>query len=466
MSVRRLTALGLLLLLLASALYWLLPAFVLPPLDVSQRPAEHAQAVAAVAPVTSYVSIPLALSVENIKRLVREQLSGKLLAKNLKVPDRDLQVSIERNGSQALWIKDSELHLVMPIKFRTRGDLNTKGELTIFTRASFDVTEDWEPAVDAHSTLRWDWQPRVGIWPFRFRIGKILSPYVQAALDRGADEFRAQAADLYNLRALAEGGWERLHGPHPLDRQNQTWLAMQPRELYMEPITSDAAEVRLNIWMGGELGIAQGSAPDASAPTPLPKLRQGEPPSKTVVLAVPALVGYDRMLASLRDALMDKPLPSTLGTLNLAGLELFSAGDDVVLGIRFAGQRSGSLLPTRGLVYLAGQPHFDPDTRTLSIRNLSLTQPGINPLAHGARWVLEDARTWGIEIARRMSWDVAPLLAEHQKQINFHLNQTIDRRFDLWGNITQVLVTATLPQPDGIQLQTQARGTLEMLFVP
>lgn len=469
LSVQRLTWLGLVLavlVLLAVALYWVVPAYLLPSMDVSQRPAERSEPMTASAPVTSYVSIPLALSVENIKKLVREQLSGKLLARNLKVPGRDLQVTIERNGTQALWIKDAEMHLVMPIKFEAEGDLNTSGELTIFTHASFDVSEDWEPLVDARSTLRWDWQPRVGVWPFRFRIGKILSPYVQAALDKGADDFRTQAASLYNLRTIAQGGWERLHGPHPLDNAGQAWLAMHPRELYMEPISSDESEVRLNLWMAGELGIAQGKAPAAVEVTTLPKLRRDLPPSKGLVLNAPVTVTYTRMQTSLREVLLGKPLPSALGTLTLTDLELYSAGSDVVLGLQFSGKQTGNVMPSRGFVYLTGQPHYDSEAQTLSIQNLTLTEAGNNPLAHGTRWVLEDARTWGAEIASRMSWDIAPLLDEHQKQLGAYLNRTIDHRFDLWGEVKEIAVTGVLPQPEGVLVQAQARGTLELLFVP
>jgi hypothetical protein len=451
---------------LAAALYWLLPAFVLPPMDVSQRPSEQSEPVPAVAPVTSYVSIPLALSVDNIKRLVREELSGKILSNNIKVPGRNLRVSIERNGTVALWVHDSELHLVLPIRFRTHGDYNVKGELTLFTRASFDVTEDWQPAVDARSTFRWDWQPRVGFWPFRFRIGDILAPYIQMALDKGSEDFRAQAAGLYNLRSIAEGGWERLHGPHPLGDGGQTWLAMQPRELYMEPITSDNTEVRLNIWMGGELGIVQGAAPPAAEKMALPKLRHGSPPSTNIVLAAPVTVPYDRMLSSLRDALAGKPLASASGNLSLTDVELYSSGPDVVLGIGFKGRRTGSPLPTRGHVYMTGQPHYDEQARTLSIRNLKPTGAGLNPMARHARWVLNDVPAWATEIERRMSWDVTPVLDDHQKVVDAQLSRTVDHRFDLYGKVAELLVTGVRPQPTGVMLQTQAKGDLELLFVP
>jgi hypothetical protein len=456
---------GLVLALLIAS-YWLLPAYVLPPMDISQRPAEKSEPVAAVAPVTSYVFIPLALSVENIKQKVREELSGKILASNIKVPGRDLQVTIQRNGTLALWVRDAELHMVLPIKFQTRGDLKTKGELTLVTRASFDVTEDWEPQIDARSTFRWDSQPRVGFWPFRFRIGKLLSPYIQLALDRGADDFRAKAAGLYNLRSIADAAWERLHGPHPLDTEGQTWLAMQPRELYMEPITSDESEVRLNVWMGGELGIAQGVAPAAAETVPLPKLRHGTPPSKNIVLSAPLTIAYERMLASLRQALVDKSLPSSSGNLIITDVELFSAGTDVALGLRFKGQRTGNFLPSHGQVYLTGQPHFDPATRTLSIRNLKVTQPGGSPLAHGAKWVLQHAPSWSTELERRLSWDVAPLLDQHRQSIDSNLNHTVDNHFDLWGKTMEVVTTGVRPQPQGVMLQTQARGELELLFVP
>jgi hypothetical protein len=466
-SIRRLAGLGVLLLALVAAAYWLLPAYVLPPMDISRKPARHAEPMAATAPVTSYVFIPLALSVDNIKRLVREQLSGKLLTRNLKVPGRKLQVSIERNGTLALWVRDAELHMVLPIKFRSQGDLDAKGELTIFTRASFDVSPDWLPQVDARSTFRWDWQPRVGVWPFRFRIGSVLAPHIQAALDKGADDFSAQAAGLYNLRSIADAGWKRLQGPHLLDASSQTWLNMQPRELYLEPISSDGHEVRLNVWMGGELGLSQGAQPAAGEALPLPSLRRGAPPMKGVTLSAPVTVAYARMLASLRDALVGKQLPASAGAkLALTDVELYSADPDVVLGLGFEGRNPGHPLPVRGRVYLTGTPAYDAATQTLSLRALRVTEPRLNPLTRQARWVLQDAAAWAPEIERRMSWDVAPLLSEQRQQLDAHLNQTVDRRFDLWGKVADVAVTGVRAQLQGILLQTQVRGELELLFVP
>jgi hypothetical protein len=434
---------------------------------VSQQPTESSVPVADVAPVTSYVSIPLSLSVDNIERLVREKLSGNILVNNIKVPKRDLEVSIERNGRMALWVRDAELHMVLPIKFSTRGDLKTKGKLTIFSRASFAVSKDWEPEVDARSTFQWDKEPRVGFWPFRFRIGDVLAPHIQSALDRGAEDFRAQAIGLYKLRSIAEGGWQRLHGPHPLDAQTQdAWLTMQPREMYLEPITSDRSEVRLNIWMAGELGIAQGDMPPAAEKLPLPKLRHGAPPSKAVVISAPLTVEYARMQTSLRDALVGKTLPSTAGNLTLTDLELYTADPDIVLAARVEGRRTGSPFPSRGYLYLTGQPRYDPETRTLSVRGLQLTPSGINPLAHGARWMLQDAPAWRTELEQRMSWDVAELVEQHQKQLDHYLNKTVDHRFDLWGTIDEVIVTGARPQADGVMLQIQAKGDLELLFVP
>ncbi|HXG27589.1 MAG TPA: DUF4403 family protein [Nevskiales bacterium] len=467
MSIRRLAGLGVLLLVLAAAAYWLLPAYVLPPMDISRRPAGQAEPVATTAPVTSYVFIPLALSVDNIKRLVRERLSGKLLTSNLKVPGRQLQVSIERNGTLALWVRDAELHMVLPIRFRTRGDLDAKGELTIFTRASFDVSPEWQPQVDARSTFRWDWQPRVGVWPFRFRIGSLLAPHIQAALDKGADDFSAQAAGLYNLRSIADAGWQRLHGAHLLDAASQTWLNIQPRELYLEPITSDGQEVRLNVWMGGELGLSQGAEPAPGEALPLPSLRRGAPPSKGITLSAPVTVAYERMRASLRDALLGKALPASNGaSLVLTEIDLYGADPDAVVALGFEGRRPGSALPVRGRVYLTGKPAYDAASQTLSLRALRVTEPRLNPLTRHARWVVEEAATWAAEIERRTSWDVAPLLGEQRQRLDTLLNRTVDRRFDLWGKVTDVAVTGARAQLQGILLQTQVRGDLELLFVP
>jgi hypothetical protein len=117
-------------------------------------------------------------------------------------------------------------------------------------------------------------------------------------------------------------------------------------------------------------------------------------------------------------------------------------------------------------VYLTGTPEYDPDAHTLSIRGLQPTPAGVNPLAHGARWVLEDAPAWAAELEHRMSWDTTDSIAQHRQQLDHYLNRTVDRRFDLWGSITDFAVTSALPQAGGVMLQAQARGDLELLFVP
>jgi hypothetical protein len=220
------------------------------------------------------------------------------------------------------------------------------------------------------------------------------------------------------------------------------------------------------MWMGGELGIAEGGEPPPAENRPLPQLRHGVPPAKSVVLSAPYTVSYERMLASLGDALLDKPLASMSGRLVVRELDLYSSGPDVVLGLGLEGQRTGSPLPTRGNVYLTGTPEYNPEAGTLSIRRLRVTPASRNPLAHGSRWVLEEAQVWAAEIEQRMNWDTAGVLEQHEQQLGRYFNRTINGRFDLWGSISEISVSGVLPQASGVALQTQARGDLELLFVP
>lgn len=466
MSRARLAGIGLVLAILAAVLYWLLPAYVLPPMDLNRQPAERHDPVLAPPPVTSYVSIPLVLSVEKIRTLVREQLSGNILKDSIEVPERKLKVSIKRNGAMALWVHDSDLYLVLPIEFSVRGDLKTRGELTLFTRASFNISPDWQPDVDTRSTFRWDWQPRVGVWPFRFRIGDILAPHIQLALDKGSEEFRARAAGLYNIRGMAQTGWDRLHGPHPLDAEQQAWLQIQPREMYLEPITSDSESVYLNLWMAGELAIIESGKPLSTEALPLPHLRHGEPPAKAIVLSAPLTVSYARMLVSLREALIGQPVESASGRLVISDLDLFSAGADVGLGLVLEGTRAGSLLPVRGRIHLTGTPIYDAEARTLSIRGLKTTPASINPLTYGARWALREAPAWSAGIEPRLTWDVTELIEAHQKRLGQYMNRTVAGRFDLWGSIDELAVSGALTHDKGILLPAQARGDLQLLFMP
>lgn len=443
-------------------------ASVIYPTPLTAAPERLFAPPPAIEAPAAYLAIPFVLPVEQIKATVRESLSEKLFAETVKVPGRNLQITVERDGPLVLWLRKARLHMELPLEFEIEGDLETDGEITLITDARFDVAPDWNPALDVKNTFRWDWQPRVGFWPFRIRIGDRLEPYIQKALNQESAKIEETARERFKLRQLAEAGWKQLQAPialnSPRPAEPPQWLLLQPNAAWIEPITSDATDIRINFWIGAQPLMLDAEQAPPPGTLPLPELQKGKPPANRLVLDHRLVLSYAEAAAQVLGQVAGQTIHLPAGSVLIENLELYPAGERLALALSVRSQRDGAWWVDHAKLHLTGELLYDPAQNVLRLADLRLTPTRFNPLAWHTRWAEQPGLAETLAAAAH--WPMEKEVTARRAWLDTELARVNAPGFDLWGTLAGTQPTRAQLFEHGIGVGLRSYGEMAVMFSP
>ena len=432
------------------------------PVALNQPPARSLAPPVAFDAAPAYLAMPFVIPVDEVMGTVREALSEQLFAERVRVPGRNIEVEVERDGDLVLWLRRGRLHMELPIEFDIEGDLDTSGSLTLITDARFDISPDWHPALNVKSGFEWGWQPRVGFWPFRIRIGDRLQPYIQKALDKESEKLEQAARERFKLRQLAETGWRQLQMPIALRGATPQWLLLRPHAAWLEPITNDASDIRINLWLGAQPQVLESEQPPAAGALPLPVLQRGKPPANRLVLDHRLALSYADAAAAMQAGLGEFNLPE--GQAAVERLELYPAGERLAFALTLRGRRAGAWWQDRARLFGTGELVYDPAQEALRLTGLQLAPTRFNPFGWRTRWIERSLPMQPLAQAAR--WPMAEAIAARQQWLDGELARVDASGFDLWGGLSGTQPTRAQLLESGISFGLRSYGEMAVMFNP
>ncbi len=463
---------GLLVLLpLLGVLAWLLLPRDLALLDITLRPTPYVEPRAPAEPPLSFVTIPISLSLQEIERRVNEELPERK-RKQEKVAGRRMRVHLRRTGPAKVSGKGNTLRVRAPFAFSAyskresffKPKIESDGRLTVFTAFQLGIAPDWSPRVKARATYRWEKKPRLDIGAFSFGIGGILGRKLQEELDEEAEDLSRKGREKLDIKSKAEKGWQRLYEPRRLRESPETWLLIEPRELFLEPIEVDDSTVRLTLGITAALSTHVGVRPALAAPRSLPPLRQQPPSQRGFDIRVPVFLNYEGLIAELRARQKGREIALPQGKVTLRDFEAYTAGRELVIGVSFSADAEGWWWDTLGKVYFTGVPAYDADARQLRVGNFNFTRRVNNPLVQSASWILQDRLRQ--EVARELVWDVTDTILRAQDEFNADLNRSLGEGMQLWGEVAYLNFEDLRTEAEGMAVNLRAGGELAILPAP
>lgn len=448
---------------LVAAAAWVL--LVVPTPSLTEAPARAVTPLPPLEHPLAYLSIPIVIPVDTVKRQVREALSEELFKSRINLPGRNLKITVERNGPLILWLREARLHMELPLEFEIEGDLDTDGEITLITDARFNVTKDWMPELDVENTYRWDWQPRVGVWPIRIRIGDRLAPYIRKALDAEEAKMEQAARERFKLREMAQAGWNQLQTPLSLGDEGKEWLVLSPESAWLEPVTSDDTDIFINMWIGAQPRVVVGEKPaELAEKATLPELRKGQPPARNMVLDHSLRMSYADAAKMIGAELMRRPLRIDGGTFAIESLELYPAGNRLVLNMDIRAQRDDAWWPAKGMIQLLATPVYDATRGQLRLVEVEWAPAIHNPLTWRAGWVRQPALAERLSTA--MAWPMDERVAATYERINTQLSQVEGKNYEFFGGLTHTVPTRPVLTENELVLELRSVGEAAIMVRP
>ncbi len=352
-----------------------------------------------IARVPSFVSIPLAYSMDEFQEMVNSQIPQTLHTDDSFENNNNdnIKYVIRRNGEVVMTAKGNQITYSVPLHVdleaqvapkilgRKRKLLSQKLDfaLTAHLKSEVGLDEEWKLATKTdYQGVKWVKKPVVTA----LKID--LSNKVEEILSQKAGELLAKldrlAHDKVNLRKPIEKVWGDLQKPILVNRQKRlVWLVAEPFGVVAGPI--HAANGYLNV----EVGIRAyayshiGDTAGLVKPNPLPPLTLISGRTGGYELNVLAKIPFKEANALLAEELAGMEFDIQGRKIKIKEARIMGSGQDILLKVVVRGR-------VKGDVYFRGRPRYDEETHTLSVTDFDFDVYTEETLLHAANWLLHD----------------------------------------------------------------------------
>jgi hypothetical protein len=340
----------------------------------------------------SFISMPVTIKLKDIENQTNKLLTGLIYEDN-KIEDDDYTVKVWKQGPISLQNVNGKIRTVLPLKatvhyrygidklgvklYDTR-EINLNGVITLLSDVSMS---NWKmkTATDFKS-LEWKESPSVTIAGKSIAITYLINPAIKmlkAKIEKSIDETIAKSMD---FKPNVLDALEQLCTPSQMSEEYDTWLRVNPVELYTTATEISGQEVILNMGMKCTIESLVGQKP---APT----FDRNKIVLKAVSKMPDALSANIVAVSTYKDA-------SAVMSRNFQGQEFGSGSKKVKVQKVGLWHKNGKMVialdligSVNGTIYLAGFPQYNEQTMEIYFDQLDYALETKSALLKTANWL-------------------------------------------------------------------------------
>lgn len=410
-----------------------------------------------------------------------------------------IDIDLHRNGAAKVTVAGGVVLVEIPLRYEavTRGlgwareiAETRKGELTGSIAIEARLGDTYEPDVRVREEVRLS-EATMPALKARIGLAQHVGPRLRRAAQPIADAVRKQLAEA-RVKADAERAWALLHTPIELNRDAQVWLRAEPERVHAAGFVQQGDDIEFRTVVVSRVSTFTGQRPAPLLPKPFPVPSREAPAEARTRIQLPAVIGYEAMLASVQQAFpagevlrtSDVPDAPPLAV-RVRGAALHPArgllGMELQLEVAEPGQWNGLM----GTAHFVGRPVFRAQSGLLELESVSFPDraPPRQRLPSGHVPTSERDRnvnkaiepTRGLRIglepfAGRLSKaarvDVSRLLRDVLPHVNSLLGQPVGDDLLLTGRFEEAKVVGVAPTRDGFEITFELVGQLTISSPP
>ena len=378
----------------------------------------------------SYIHLPLSIQLKDIENKTNSLLNG-LIYEDTIIEDDNIEIKIwkvapiqfKNNSSQ---IDDNKLKTTLPLKATIKYRIGTsKLGLKLFNKKEFNlngvvtlVSEvdliNWKLSTKTKfQTIEWNESPTMKLLgknvPVTYLINSSL-PLFKSKIEKKIDESISKSMDFkpHVLSTL-----EKISKPFQMSREYQSWLRINPIEIYSTNARLTSESIQLNMGLKCTIETIVGNKPEL-------KFNPNTIVLKAVTTMPNAMAANIVAVSNYIDA-------SSIITKNFAGKEFVSGKKKIKVQNVTIWHKKGKMIISldvtgnvNGTIYLTGVPKFKETSKEIYFEQMDYALETKNKLLQTANWLAQGIILKKIEMNCRYS--IRENLDEGKKNIEVYLN--------------------------------------------
>jgi hypothetical protein len=264
-----------------------------------------------------------------------------------------------------------------------------------------------------------------------------------------------QVEESIELKKYVRQAWDLARTPFLMSDEYKTWLVVVPTGMVMTPLTVRNRILRTTIGIRGYTQtVTSFEKPEIRGNNNLPPLQVVDKIPGEFRVGLISTITYKEASRMARESFIGEKFSSGKYSVEVTSIDLFGQNENLVIK---AGLK-GSL---NGVIYMKGKPHYDPDTKNLSLKSLDYDLETRNVILKTAGWLLQSKFSKMME--KQFVFSMGEQISEAQKTVQSTLtNNTLAKGIVLNGTLKELTPDKVYLTPEHIYSVVFATGQVTL----
>lgn len=420
-----------------------------------------------ISPAISELPLKVELDVKKLEAAINRKMNG-VIFDGSNISDKDLSVKVSKAQNFTFTVNKNVIEYRVPLKVWSRfawkvekfglavGDhYEATGSIALTYKTAISIDKNWKlVSKTVSSGYEWIETPKMNV----VGVNVPLTPIANLALSRCdqliSDQIDKSLASAVDLKKYVSQAWTELQKPRQVSTENDLWIRITPKDVYMSPFTSIGNKLNLSVSLLGQIESFMGAQPAANPNVVLPPFKQIDQPAQQFNLNIGADVTFEKISEIAKKELLNKTFSEGTKFIKITDLSIFGSEGKAV----FVADVVGSL---KGRIYFTGNMVYNPEKMAVEIVKPEFDIKTKNTLVKSAGWLLH-----GMILKQLTPYLTYPLKDDLEKiktEANLMIrNYPIIDGVVLQGNLNNLSVTNLNLVPGALRVFANVKGNIAL----
>ncbi len=341
---------------------------------------------------TSFLSMPMEISLKEIENQLNKSLSG-LIYEDSDITDDKTEMKIWKTASIKISEKEGKIESILPLKIWAKFKYGTEflglndtreielnGTITLLSDAKLS---NWK--MNTTSTIEkfeWTESPSILIAGKKVPITYIINPTLsifKSKVAKKIDDAIEQSCDFkpYVIQVL-----EKMSTPFQTSENYETWFKLIPLEMYVTDAVLQKNKIAMSLGLKCSMQTMVGQEPKNTFNKDLILFKSmSKVPNKTTA-TVAAISTFESASRIITKNFQGKEFASGTRKIVVQKVALWAKDSKMIIELSMTGSLNGS-------IYLSGIPNYNAVTKEIYFENMDYVLNTKGILTRTANWLLE-----------------------------------------------------------------------------
>jgi hypothetical protein len=343
----------------------------------------------------STLNLGINIDIKDVENQINSQLNGLIFEDNSMTDNNNdlFMCKVWKRENISLSTNANALAYKVPLKvwlkvgYKALGILvekETEFDFNINLQTVFDISPKWE-AQSSSTLLSYDFvsTPKIKLGPIDIPVTNLVKKGLDAQAPKILKALDESIKEKIEIKKYVLQAWNMAAQPQLLSEQYQTWLHVSPQELLLSPFVLSAGHIQTNIGIKAYTQTITGSKPKVTPATTLPDLRKTDKIASDFQVGIMSELSHQQAVQIAQKTVVGQNFEFQNGKyqVKVEDIDIYGTENQLVIKTDLSGSIAGT-------IYFKGQPYYDPQSRSVKLKNFDYDLKTKNLLAKAASWLM------------------------------------------------------------------------------